>query len=364
MANNKLNLVAPINQLGYGVVGANIAKALIEAGVDVALWPIGDKVDWHGTEEFNSALSKSINNAKFYDPKAKSLRIWHQFQLDMFPGGGERVAWPIFELDTFDDRERHHLSSVDKIIVCSEWAKGVIEKNGISVPTYVVPLGIDPELFFYDEADRAGRPAWAQKNTVFINVGKWEKRKGHEELLAAFNAAFSPGQGVELWMINDNPFIKDGNIEWKKKYSNSAMGAHIKFFPRFEGHHQMKKMFAQVDCGVFPSHAEGWNLEIPEMMACGVHIIATNYSGHTEFLNEENAFLIDSTGLESANDGLWFHGQGNWATYDVGQLVDYMRQVHEAKQSGELGVNEAGIKTAQSLTWGNSVEKLKQALES
>ena len=37
----KLNLQAPINQLGYGVAGINILKALQQEGVEVSFFPIG-----------------------------------------------------------------------------------------------------------------------------------------------------------------------------------------------------------------------------------------------------------------------------------------------------------------------------------
>ena len=37
---NKINLLAPINELGYGIAGKNIAKALHEYGYDVSLFVI------------------------------------------------------------------------------------------------------------------------------------------------------------------------------------------------------------------------------------------------------------------------------------------------------------------------------------
>lgn len=357
-----INLIAPINKLGYGVVGANIFDSLTARGADVALWPIANKVSWPGEADFKQRVDKALARAQMFDSTAPSLRIWHQFELDMFPGKGKRVAWPIFELNRFNERELLHLKSVDEIIVCSEWAKNVLIENGIESPVHVVPLGVDQRYFYYDEAEKNSRAYWMKDTTVFINVGKWEKRKGHDELLAAFNAAFRPGDDVELWMINENPFIKHENVVWKKKYANSAMGAHIKFYDRFEGHYQMRKIFSTVDCGVFPSHAEGWNLEIPELMACGAHIIATDYSGHTEFLTDENSLKLDVTGLELAQDGRWFHGQGDWCTFDIDQLVDQMRKVHELKQSGQLGVNTAGIETAQELTWYRSAQLVEEIL--
>lgn len=352
-----INLIAPINTLGYGVVGCNVFKSLVADGHSISYFPLGN-VDWPADNKLQGDINAAITRSHTYNSKALSLRIWHQYQLDMFPGSGPRIGWPIFELNKFNDREKHNLSNVDGLIVCSDWAKTVIHKNKIDVPVTVAPLGVDPDVFFVDENERKNRAYWQKDTTIFINIGKWEKRKGHDELIAAFCAAFQPGDDVELWMINDNPFIGHENFEWKRKYASTNMVGHIKFFPRLETHDQIRKIFNHVDCGVFPSHAEGWNLEIPELMACGAHIISTNYSGHTQFLTKENSLMLDVTGMESAVDGKWFNGQGEWATFDVNQLVEHMRTVHARKQAGELGLNIAGIETAKQLTWSNTAKNV------
>lgn len=358
-----INLIAPLNNLGYGVVGYNILKALAAANHGIAFFPIGD-VRWSGDPALKALLDSVRHNASLYTPTAPCIRIWHQHELDMFVGS-PRIGWPIFELNRFSPREAHHLKSVDKLFVCSQWAKDVLLANGIQTPEtiHVIPLGVDSKTFFYDKAEAQKRPAWTRSTTIFLNVGKWEVRKGHNELLEAFNKAFSPTDDVELWMVNHNDFIGvQGNEEWKRKYSNSSMGRNIKFLPRFEAHDHLRKVFHHVDCGVFPSHAEGWNLEIPEMMACGVNIIATNYSGHTEFLTKENARLLDVAGMELAKDGKWFHGQGDWCVFSVDQLAEQMKKVHDDKQLGKLGLNEAGIETAQKFSWANSIKKIEEVL--
>ena len=55
---------------------------------------------------------------------------------------------------------------------------------------------------------------------------------------------------------------------------------------------------AKTDCGVFPARAEGWNLELLEMMSCNKPVIATNYSAHTEFCDDKNCMLIDIEDME------------------------------------------------------------------
>ena len=83
-----------------------------------------------------------------------------------------------------------------------------------------------------------------------------------------------------------------------------------------------------------------------EMMSCGKHVIATNYSAHTEFCSEENCRLIKIDKLESAYDGKWFFHQGQWGSLGDKQhdsIVKNLREIHRSKQDGLLGVNIAGI---------------------
>jgi len=356
-----INWVGPIGQLGYGVASYNLLKSLIGAGHKVALFPIGN-VSWPKTDESTRILDFALKSKETFNHKAPSIRIWHQFELDMYPSN-IRIGFPIFELDKFSDKEKHHLNSLDYIFVCSEWAKRVIESNNIQVPTFVVPLGVDNDKFFYEPDGHNQRQYWNRNSTIFMNVGKWEVRKGHEELCAAFNAAFSPTDDVELWMMNDNPFIGHENFEWRKKYALSTMGNKVKFFDRVDNHAEIRKIFAQIDVGVFPAKAEGFNLEPLEMMACGAHIIATNYSGHTEYMHDRNARLLDVTGMEVAKDGKWFYGQGAWSTFNLDQLVDEMRKIHSEKQSGKLLFNKSGVETAKKFSWDNGASKIIKVLE-
>ena len=149
-----VNLVAPINPLGYGVVGFNVLKALYDSGRNVSYWPIGQKPVWENSPRAAEIIQHAAKNSASYNSEAPSIRIWHQNQLDMFPGKGERIGWPIFELDKFDERELHHLSNVDRLFVCSQWAKDVVESQIKDVPVHVIPLGVDPSVFYIDELSR------------------------------------------------------------------------------------------------------------------------------------------------------------------------------------------------------------------
>jgi glycosyltransferase involved in cell wall biosynthesis len=353
--NSSINVMSPINQLGYGVAGLNIVSAL-NRSLDVALWPIGQP----DCDNSHIPLVKEcIARSELPDFNAPCLRIWHQHDMSQFVGRGDKIGLPIFELDKFTAQEEHHLSSLDRIIVCSEWAKEVCLKNISGNPrVFVAPLGVDRSIFKDSVSSRS--------ETIFFNCGKWEIRKGHDVLVKAFNKAFTPDDDVELWMMCHNPFHSDEeNQHWENLYKNSDLGDKIRIIPRQRTQQDVYNIMKQVDCGVFPSRAEGWNLELLELMSCGKHVIATNYSGHTEFCTKDNSMLIHAEEKEDAVDDKWFFGQGKWAKIgeeQVKQMVLYMGAIHRAKQSGRLFVNDECVKTAEKFSWNNTAKEIINAV--
>lgn len=351
-----LNYISPINFLGYGVTGYNFALSLVAGGVDLSIFPIGHVEELPKLQELAPSIVRA--SQKYVNKKANCLKIWHQNDLYEFVGKGKHIGFPIFELDRFTPVEKHSLNHCDEIIVCSQWAADILKNNGINRPVKVVPLGYDPDIF--KPATMLGGP------TRFFNAGKWELRKGHDFILQCFEKAFTLKDNVQLIMMCDNPFPQGRGEEWAAKYKGSSLSSKISLVPRQPTQENVYYIMKQVDCGVFPARAEGWNLELLEIMACGKHIITTNYSGHTEFCTKESCRLIEVTSLESANDGVWFNGTGSWASLGPAQeeqMIAHMRDIHERKQSGQLAQNTAGIFQASQFTWNNSAKKLIEAIK-
>lgn len=343
----------PINHLGYGRVGYQICKTLSAQNKLEAIFPIGDpELDLYS--ELQTYDWRIMGDY----PKGPVVRIWHQHDVhNRLNGDFSHTGFPFFELDNLVNVERLSMNSCDKIYVASEWAKQVCIDNNIDAPISVVPLGVDRSIF--NEHNNV-----SHVNTVFFNCGKWEIRKGHDVLLQAFKKAFEPQDSVELWMMCDIPFenLKHINDHWHNYYMQDSRYK-IRLIPRQSSHSSVYNVMRKVDCGVFPARAEGWNLEALELLSCGKHLIITDYSAHTEYVNEYNSKRLHIKELESAHDGIWFNGQGRWAkiTDDViDQMVEHMRSIHKSKQEGQLHQNDAGIQMAQHLSWENTIQKMQE----
>jgi len=338
-------LNAPINQLGYGIASLNILRELSKL-TDVCLIPIGQP---DVTNQNDADLCKrALDNRKHSLVDEPCVKIWHQHDMKRLTGHkGKMVGFPIFELDTFTDQEKQELSSVDSLFVCSQWAEGVIKDNNIDVPTTVVPLGVNSDVF-------KPKDNQAEEKTIFFNCGKWEVRKGHDVLIKVWDKLSQKNDNIELWMMCENPFnTPQEALYWESLYDR----LNIKLIPRVNTQEEVYNIMSMTDCGVFPSRAEGWNLELLEMMACGKRVIATGYSAHTEFCNDDNSYLVEIYGSEPAFDGKWFFGHGNWAEITEKQevqLLEYMQQVINDKSLD----NASGLETSKQFTWKSTAKRV------
>jgi len=108
----------------------------------------------------------------------------------------------------------------------------------------------------------------------------------------------------------------------------------------------LPRLYKSVDAFVISSRGEGWGRPHAEAMAMGLPVLATNWSGNTEFMNELNSFLIEVTELITIKKGP-FKGH-KWAQPSVNHLRKLMRFVFsnpkEAKRKGHTARKDMVLK--------------------
>ena len=357
-------MYTPVGFTGYGVVGLNLIKYLHNLSVDVTVFPVSLKKFGEIPQQENKENEKLLHELvyKDFDPKSTCVKIWHQFDLAERIGTGKYIGFPFFEIDTFNEREKIHLRVPDELVVSSQWAKDIILQNGIDKKISVVPLGVDLSVFSPSLSDNIQK---SENNPyIFMSIGKWEVRKGHDILYEIFNKAFSSRDNVELWVAASSSttcFSEKELLEWHSYYESGPLRDKIKIIPRLPSQQDLANMIAKADCGIFLSRAEGWNLELLEMMSMNKPVITTNYSAHTEFCNSSNSFLIDIDKLEPAYDGKWFWGHGNWANFgdkQKDQAIEFMKQAYNSK----IRTNQSGVETGLKYSWKNSAQELLKCI--
>ncbi|KAF5742498.1 hypothetical protein HS088_TW09G00547 [Tripterygium wilfordii] len=183
----------------------------------------------------------------------------------------------------------------------------------------------------------------SEKNFVFLSVFKWEYRKGWDFLLEAFLKEFSQIDGVALYLLT-NPYHSDN--DFGNKILDFVDGSDIEkpdngWAPIYviDSHIaqiDLPKMYKAADVFVLPSRGEGWGRPLVEAMAMSLPVIATNWSGPTEYLTEENGYPLPVDRMSEVVEGP-FEGH-LWAEPSVDKLQILMRHVmtniEEAKAKG------------------------------
>lgn len=325
---------APVNQLSYGLVSQNILDNLS----GYKLKPLGP----FDQEKYSRFIPNIIKYTDSLDLTKPSLRIFHEHSLFDHIGKGLRIGFPIFERNQFSPEHIFNIKHQDLILVCSKWAKEIVEP--INPNVIVCPLGVDSDFvprYISNKEDKV----------IFYTQGKREVRKGHDYLHKVFHKAFSEYNDVELWMFTHNYFdTPEQTREFQTSYK-ILLGNKVKFFPRLHKK-EMINWLHKTDCGIFLSRSEGWNMPLSESLAMGKEVIATYYSGHTEYLKDG----IKPISFKDAFDSHWFNGEFTWMEIEANEeeIVNSLREKYEVCKERKTNIDNVNL--MKKFTWKNTAE--------
>lgn len=157
--------------------------------------------------------------------------------------------------------------------------------------------------------------------------------------MQAYFEEFSYDDPVELF-VKTSAFHTSSDFEDKIKNFTSGLNNTKKPLARHAvlGKHlslgQLPRLYRAVDAFVLPSRGEGWGRPHVEAMAMGLPVIATNWSGSTEFMSENCSLPLRIDGLSKIYEG---GPQGHyWAEPSVAHLRSLMRWVVENHEEAKL----------------------------
>lgn len=231
------------------------------------------------------------------------------------------------------------------VIVPCAWNVETFRANGVNVPIYVCPLGIDPQE--YSRIQRNG--SHDGKPYTFLWSGTPDSRKGWDVTYKAFWQAFKGNEQARLVM----------HFRELPRGLNSSADANVEivagsFFPE-----RINQMLADADCFVFPSRGEGWGLPPREAAATGLPTIATNYGGLAEGIDYWG-LPLNKVGRSKAAYGAWPDDLGEWAEPSVDELADKMVWCFMNHKSAEYFGQNAATWLRNNQTWQETAVRLRE----
>ena len=186
-----------------------------------------------------------------------------------------RIEWlfTMFEGLSVIDSQIEALKRPDFVITPSTWVKEMFSQYRSKDEIFVCNHGVEIAFRYKRRKFPVGRPF------RFLWVGAPNPRKGWEEVTASWRA-FHNNKNLEL-------YVKITNVNPKIQRNKNVILDTRKISQR-----ELIKLYCSADCFVFPTRGEGFGLTLAEAMRTGLPCIATNFSGHLDFFDEEVGYPI------------------------------------------------------------------------
>lgn len=265
------------------------------------------------------------------------------------------IGRTMFETDSVNSEHVHRINRMDEVWVPTHFHVSTFVGSGVE-PAKVVKIVQPVDVEFFDpgkyipfDIASSANLVFGRKNMsfteefVFLSIFKWEYRKGWDLLLEAYLTEFCNSDGVALYLLT-NPYHSDSNFGSKivDFVEDSLMEepvdgwAPVYVIDSHIAQVDLPGIYRAADAFVLPSRGEGWGRPFVEAMAMSLPVIATNWSGPTEYLTSENSYPLPVDDMSEVTEGP-FKGH-HWAEPSFDKLRVIMRHVmrnpDEARQKG------------------------------
>lgn len=262
-----------------------------------------------------------------------------------------RIGFAVWETTRLPDEKRAQLRALDEVWTPSEWGRELLVANGLDGRNIrVVPEGVDAQRFVPRVRTDSGWPF------RFLCVGKWEVRKGIEELVRCFAETFASEEAVELVLHAHNPWLPGFDPGDAVRRALGGRESRVRVsYPMTEP--ELAALYAACDVFVLPTRAEGWGLPVVEAMACGLPVIVTNYSAPAEVIHEGVGYPLRVARMAPVRDPYFFPantGYGEWAEPDWEHLRVLLRWVVEHREEAAEKGRQARKEALARWTWDHA----------
>ena len=267
----------------------------------------------------------------------------HQLGWNYFSGRYNIGYWP-WELPDFPDAWRASAVCFHEIWVPSRFVQDAVSRV-VDVPVVRIPHAIaldDAALEAFHNGHAPQRREGIFRFVCVFDFMSYWQRKNPFGVLKAFKRAFPNPDGVELVIKSMHANVIPTIF---RELHHLARGTATRIIDEVWSHEAVQRLIAEADCVVSLHRSEGFGLVLAETMALGKPVIATGYSGNTDFMTAENSLLVDYRLVELKEDvGPYMRGS-RWAEPDLDHAATHMRWVVSHREEARA----VGARAAQTI---------------
>ena len=273
-----------------------------------------------------------INDKPFYEaniiflPGVETARLFLENGPGLFKGRYNIGAWQ-WELPNWPSELHAAYRLVDEIWASSRYTAESFRK---SAPMEVLhmPMAVNIETVPKFKRHHFGLPEDCFIFIFFFDCFSSFSRKNPLAAIEAFYLAFPAAEkGVRLVIKCMNANL--GHAVWRRILALADKDHRISAINATFSRDRIVGLLNVSDALISLHRSEGFGRTIAEAMLLEKPVIATNYSGNTDFTNNRTAFLVDGPLKELGPDDYMFGTGQFWCDPDVEQAAEHMRTCFE-----------------------------------
>jgi len=318
------------DESGWGAAGRGYVRALQQLNIPMTVHDVS-ALTTNRSEDRSLHLTSS---ASATDVNLVCVDAGQHFALlsevgeSFFAGHYNIGAWA-WELPRFPENWYDRFAYYDEIWVGTSFIASAL------APMAPVPIVRIPPVIGLPPASRARgrqRVGAAAREFIFafvFDIHSHLPRKNPHATIAAFRRAFGRRDDVRLVLKSVNATADPSGYAELRELAGDAR---IDFHDGYWGAQDVRDLMAGSDAYVSLHRSEGTGLTIAEAMALARPVIATDWSGNTDFADTSNSYPVGySLSTIPRNVGPYRAGD-TWAEPDVEHAAWLMRHVVDAPE--------------------------------
>lgn len=238
------------------------------------------------------------------------------FPQRFLPNSKHKCAIYNYETTYWTPDWKRFYSMADYYFPSSNFSAEVFYMNDVpKEKIFVIPHGVDTNIF---NPSIPKIKLNTNKKFKFLCVAEPHYRKNLDVLLNAYCEAFTNKDDVclvlktKIYKHSDGFYDAAKNPKGRKGFEivigdifkeiHNKFGKNIPEIEILNGHvENVSSIYNAAQCHITTTGSEGFFMPGLESMACGLLNIAPRYSGHLDFMNDENSLLIDTSMRKAKN---------------------------------------------------------------
>ncbi len=321
---------------GYGQAARGYIHALHRAGINISV------VDLAANRP--RQVSDELVAARIGRRAKTDVHLFHGIppQWARLAAGVENaIGMTVWETDAMPAEWHNALRQVREVWLPCDYNVSVFGKS-LDKAIFKLPHAMLPGKTAMTRADEF--PGIDARDFVFYSIFHWQERKSPQGLIESFLRAFPEESDAVLVLKVNAEAARVAARELEELRRQIGSRARIRIHSESWPETRIEALHARGDCYVSLHRGEGWCYPLFEAAGRGTPIIATNYSGPLEYLDEDAHQLVRHDLCPVRQPYIYYHPRMRWAEPDLRHASELMRVVYRERETARAKAARAALR--------------------